>query len=65
MLGLLQPIIALGIDIVSGEAPLQLRSYLGTLLVLLGMALAGLRLRSSSKPPGSPPPASVGTVTAT
>jgi drug/metabolite transporter (DMT)-like permease len=65
MLGLLQPIIALGIDIVSGEAPLQLRSYLGTLLVLLGMALAGLRLRSSSKPSGSPPPASVDTVTAT
>lgn len=47
-LGLLQPVVALGIDLVLDEAQLQPRGYLGTALVLAGMALSTIKFRRES-----------------
>ena len=44
-LGLIQPIIAVAIDLILGTAQLRLRGYLGASLVLLGMALSAWRRR--------------------
>ncbi len=42
-LGLIQPVIAVAIDLILGTAQLRLRGYLGASLVLLGMALSAWR----------------------
>lgn len=51
-LGLIQPVLAIGIDLVLHEAQLRPRGYIGTALVLAGMALSTLRtiLGSSERP---------------
>lgn len=41
-IGLLQPVVALGLDLLLGEAQLQPRGYLGSGLVIFGMALSTL-----------------------
>lgn len=54
-LGLVQPVLAIGIDLVLHEAQLRPRGYIGTALVLAGMALSTLRtiLGPSSRPPAT------------
>lgn len=41
-LGLIQPVLALAIDLLAGEAQLRLRGYIGATLVVLGMGLSVL-----------------------
>lgn len=55
-LGLIQPVLALVIDLVTGDAQLQGRGYLGTGLVLLGMGLSAWPMRRLrlKPPPGEP-----------
>jgi drug/metabolite transporter (DMT)-like permease len=44
-IGLVQPVVALAIDLLLGAAQLRLRGYLGASLVLIGMAVSAWRLR--------------------
>jgi drug/metabolite transporter (DMT)-like permease len=51
-LGLIQPVLALVIDLVTDNAQLQGRGYLGTGLVLLGMGLSAWPMRRARlRPP--------------
>lgn len=50
-LGLIQPVLALLLDLLTDNAQLKLSGYLGTLLVLLGMGLAAWPMR---RPPNAP-----------
>jgi len=45
-LGLIQPVMAVAIDLLLGAAQLRLRGYLGASLVLIGMALSAWRTRT-------------------
>jgi drug/metabolite transporter (DMT)-like permease len=45
-LGLIQPVMALAIDLLLGAAQLRLRGYLGASLVLIGMAISAWRTRT-------------------
>lgn len=54
-LGLIQPVLALIIDLILGEGQLKSSGYLGTALVLCGMALSAWPMRRSTlAPPHSP-----------
>jgi drug/metabolite transporter (DMT)-like permease len=56
-LGLIQPVLALVLDLLTDSAQLKTSGYLGTLLVLAGMGLAAWPVRRT---PSDPPPASPG-----
>jgi drug/metabolite transporter (DMT)-like permease len=48
-LGLIQPVMALAIDLCLGAAQLRLLGYIGASLVLIGMAFSAWRTRGSAE----------------